>query len=94
MSPREADNAPLDLLLESAERVDRGLLLAPDLAEALQHRTAIGGARPKALIRNGGIKYVAKFSSSNDTYSMIKAEFIAMRLAGITGLDVAPVELV
>ena len=92
--PREADGTTLDLLLASAERVDRGLPLEPDLAETLQHGTAIGGARPKALIRDGGAKYVAKFSSSTDTWSVVKAEFIAMRLAGLAGLDAAPVELV
>ena len=79
--PREADNETLERLMDSADRVDRGLPLAPDLAEALQHGTAIGGARPKALIRDGGTKYVAKFSSSTDSYSVVKAEFIAMRLA-------------
>ena len=91
---READNETLARLLASAERVDRGLPLAPDLAEALQHGTAIGGARPKALIREGAIKYVAKFSSSTDTYSVVKAEFIAMRLAETAELNVAPVKLV
>ena len=54
---------------------------------------AIGGARPKALIRDGDTKYVAKFSSSTDTFSVVKAEFIAMRLAGIAGLNVARVRL-
>ena len=38
--------------------------------------------------------HVAKFSSSDDTCSVIKAEFIAMRLADLAGLDVAHVELV
>ncbi len=92
--PREADNETLERLLDSADRVDRGLPLAPDLAEALQHGTAIGGARPKALIRDGEARYVAKFSSSTDTFSVVKAEFIAMRLASIAGLNVAPVRLV
>ncbi len=91
--PREADNETLERLLDSADRVDRGLPLAPDLAEALQHGTAIGGARPKALIRDGDAKYVAKFSSSTDTYSVVKAEFVAMRLADLVGLSVAPVSL-
>ena len=92
--PRESDNETLDRLLDSADRVDRGLPLAPDWAEALQHGTAIGGARPKALIRDRDVKYVAKFSSSTDTYDVIKTEFIAMRLARAAGLNVAPVKLV
>ena len=60
----------------------------------MQHGTAIGGARPKALIRDGDVKYVAKFSSSNDAWNVVKAEFVAMRLAGLAGLDAAPVKLV
>ena len=38
-------------------------------------------------------KYVAKFSSTSDLYSVIKAEFISMRLAKICGIDVAEVHL-
>ena len=92
--PRGSENETLDGLMDSADRVDRGLPLAPDLAEALRHGTAVGGARPKALIRDGDTKYVAKFSSSTDTHSVIKAEFVAMRLATAAGLDAAPVKLV
>ena len=92
--PRESGSASLENLLRAADLVDRGLPLGPDLAEALQHGTSIGGARPKCLIRSGERRHVAKFSSSTDTYDVIKAEFVAMRLAAIAGLDVAPVELV
>ena len=92
--PRESGNASLKDLLRAADLVDRGLLLGPNLAGALQHGTSIGGARPKCLIRSGERRHVAKFSSSTDTYDVIKAEFVAMRLAALAGLDVAPVELV
>jgi serine/threonine-protein kinase HipA len=93
-SPRSADNARLEELLESAERVEQGVLLTPELDQALFHGSSIGGARPKALIADQGIKYIAKFSSSSDVYSVVKAEYIAMRLAACAGLDVAPVKLV
>ena len=92
--PRESVDASLEDLLRAADLVDRGLPLHPDLAEALQHGTSIGGARPKCLLRSGERRHVAKFSSSTDTYGVIKAEFVAMRLAAIAGLDVARVELV
>ena len=92
--PREHGSVPLEDLLHAADRVDRGLPPGPGLAAALQHGSSIGGARPKALIRSGDTRYVAKFSSSSDTCSVLKAEYVAMRLAAIAGLDVAPVELV
>jgi serine/threonine-protein kinase HipA len=91
--PRSAQNASLEELLQSAERVEKGIPLTPELDQALRHGTAIGGARPKALIEDGDKKYIAKFSASNDLYSVVKAEFIAMRLAALVGLKVAPVAL-
>ena len=92
--PRSANNASLEELLESAERVEQGVPLTPELDQALFHGSSIGGARPKALIEDQGTKLIAKFSSSTDVYSVVKAEFIAMRLAMLAGLDVAPARLV
>ena len=92
--PRAANNVSMEELIESAERVENGVPLTPELDQALFHGSSIGGARPKALIQGQGKKYVAKFSSSTDLYSVVKAEFIAMRLAYLAGLNVAPVKLV
>ena len=91
--PRQQANATLEELMQSAERVEKGVPLSPDLDQALQHGTSLGGARPKALIETGKQKFIAKFSSSNDLYNVVKAEFVAMRLAHIVGLNVAPVKL-
>ncbi|MEZ5492342.1 MAG: type II toxin-antitoxin system HipA family toxin [Gammaproteobacteria bacterium] len=92
--PRSANNVPLEELLQSAERVEQGVPLTPELDQALFHGSSIGGARPKALIEDQGTKYVAKFSSSTDLYSVVKAEYIAMRLAALAGINAAPVRLV
>lgn len=92
--PRTVRNASLEELLESAEKVEKGIPLNPELDLALFHGSSIGGARPKALIQDGDKKYIAKFSSPADLYSVVKAEFVAMRLASLAGLDVAPVKLV
>jgi len=91
--PRSAKNVTLEELLKSAERVDLGVPLTPELDQALFHGSSIGGARPKALIEDQDQKYVAKFSSSTDLYNIVKAEFLAMRLAALAGLKVAPVKL-
>lgn len=91
--PRSAANATLEELLKSAERVEEGMPLTPELDHALFHGSSIGGARPKALVEDQDRKYIAKFSSTSDLYSVVKAEFIAMRLADHVGLEVAPVQL-
>ncbi|MDE0698868.1 MAG: type II toxin-antitoxin system HipA family toxin [Boseongicola sp.] len=91
--PRVDQAATLEELLSAAEKVEKGVPLTPDLDQALYHGTSLGGARPKAEIQDGDTKLIAKFSSSTDTYNVVKAEFVAMRLAADAGLDIAPVRL-
>lgn len=91
--PRLSEAVTLEQLQESTDKVTHGLPLSPELAVVLQHGTAIGGARPKAIIETHEKQYVAKFSLSTDLYNVVKAEYIAMRLAKLVGLDVAHVEL-
>jgi len=91
--PRGTGDVSLDELVQIAELVEKGLPLSPALNQALQYGTSLGGARPKAQIDDGDEKYIAKFSSTADLYSVVKAEFIAMRLAARAGLDVARVLL-
>lgn len=91
---RAEQNIQLAELLESADRVEQGIPLTAELDQALLHGSSIGGTRPKALIEDQDTQYIAKFSSSSDLYSVIKAEFIAMRLATLAGVNAAPVKLV
>jgi serine/threonine-protein kinase HipA len=91
--PRAAQAASLEELLTAAEKVEKGIPLTPELDQALFHGSSLGGARPKAMIEDGDRKLIAKFSSSSDTYNVVKAEFIAMRLVAKAGLTVAPVRL-
>lgn len=91
--PRRAQQPTLEELLTAAEKVEQGMPLSPELNQALLHGTSLGGARPKVLLEDGERKFIAKFSASNDLYSVVKAEFIAMRLANEVGLHVAPVYL-
>ena len=91
--PRTVQTATLEELLSAAEKVEKGVALTPGLDQALFHGTSLGGARPKAMIQDGDTKMIAKFSSSTDTYNVVKAEYVAMRLAAQAGLNVAPTRL-
>ncbi|PRD15227.1 type II toxin-antitoxin system HipA family toxin [Pantoea coffeiphila] len=89
--PRVSQSASLEELMQAASMVESGIPLTPELEQALFHGTSLGGARPKAMIESGEHKFIAKFSSSTDTYNVVKAEYVAMRLASLAGLNVAPV---
>jgi serine/threonine-protein kinase HipA len=91
--PREASAASLAELQAATTLVEQGVPLTQELDRALLHGSSIGGARPKTTITANAEKYIAKFSSQNDLYNVVKAEFVAMRLAAKAGLAAAPVSL-
>lgn len=57
------DTAPLDQLHRGAQAVDDGRIVPHSLDAALLAGTSIGGARPKALLRDDAGEWIAKFSS-------------------------------
>lgn len=88
-----AKAATLDELARAADLVDRREPLHPELETALLQGTSVGGARPKALLTDGEKFFIAKFGSTSDTYDVIKAEYLGMKLAAQCGLDVAAVDI-
>lgn len=90
---RATVGATLDELSRSAERVEAGIPLTPELDRALHHGSSLGGARPKAFIETDDVKFVAKFSAAGDVQDVVRGEYVAMRLAAEAGLRVAPVRL-
>ncbi|AZG17266.1 type II toxin-antitoxin system HipA family toxin [Cupriavidus pauculus] len=55
--------------------------------------TSAGGERPKATLVHDGRLWLAKMQDRGDRSAMPAREFVAMRLAQMAGLDVAPVVL-
>lgn len=92
-NPRGSAPATLEELANAAQRIEEGAPVTPELEQALFHGSSVGGARPKALVEDEDRRLIAKFSSSSDIYNVVKGEFLAMRLAGLAGLKVAPVAL-
>lgn len=82
-----AETVTLDELHAAADALQAGDL-REDLATALVDGTSVGGARPKVLISDGGTEFIAKLSTSTDTYPVVKAEAAALELARRAGLDV------
>jgi serine/threonine-protein kinase HipA len=92
--PKKSHAAPLEDLLEAADRIDRGMALDPRLDAALNHGTSVGGARPKALLHKDGDYWIAKFSSSKDSADMVGIEGGGMQLAQKAGINVAETRIV
>jgi serine/threonine-protein kinase HipA len=83
----------LEEVVTAGERVARGEAFSPVLDEVLTYGTAIGGARPKALVDDGGRPLIAKFSVSTDVFPWIEAEAVGMELARRCGVQCASCNL-
>jgi serine/threonine-protein kinase HipA len=88
------ETATLEHLLEAAELVQRGMKLPEYLERALLYGTAIGGARPKALLYDHGRQYIAKFSTHTDTYDVVGAEAASIYIARKLGIPVTDAHVV
>ncbi len=92
--PRQT-HGTLEELLTAAERVEQGVSFSQELDDALTYGTAVGGARPKALLTAAdGTELIAKFGLSTDTFPWMQAEAVGMELARRCGVDTAPSRLV
>lgn len=81
-------------LMDAAERIEDGLPVPAHLEAIFQDGTALGGARPKASVRDEqGILWLAKFSSRKDRFDIPSIECAALRLADEAGLTVPPVKI-
>lgn len=85
----------LQYLMEAAGRIEEGLPIPECLEPIYQDGSGLGGARPKATVRDGdGVLWLAKFRSRNDAYDMPSVEVATLRLAAECGLTVPPVQVV
>ncbi|MDO9434940.1 type II toxin-antitoxin system HipA family toxin [Hydrogenophaga sp.] len=94
--PSQGANAShaIEHLMDAAERIEEGLPIPAHLEAIFIDGTALGGARPKASVRDEqGVLWLAKFSSRNDSFDMPTIECAALRLAAAAGLHVPPVEV-
>lgn len=85
--------ASLQQLMEAAESLEQERPLDPELQDALEHGTSIGGARPKATLRDGKRFLIAKFSSTTDHWPVVRAEFAGMLLAQRCGISIPWIKL-
>lgn len=97
-SPSQNGYAPLtDLqyLLEAAERIEAGLPVPAHLEVIFSGGSALGGARPKASVRDGqGALWLAKFSSRGERLDVPEIEAATLKLARACGMTVPEVKTV
>lgn len=90
---RDAGNINFKAINQLATALEKNHTVPKSLAPILLHGTSVGGARPKCLMTINHLDYLAKFSLSSDHYPFLRAEFLAMKLAKLAGINTASVSL-
>lgn len=95
-APRRQFNRTLDLdrLQAEADAViagdpARGVSADAQVQELLLEGTSMGGARPKAVVQDDHVLWVAKFSRHDDRWNNPRVEHALLRLARECGLNAA-----
>jgi len=85
----------LQYLMEAAQCIDEGLPVPANLEELFAEGSPLGGARPKATVRdNEQVLWLAKFPSQRDALVVPIVETATLKLAAAAGLTVPPVRLI
>ncbi len=94
----ESDGVPpmihLGKLLAASTKYQAGDYDDETLRVLLAPGSSLGGARPKASVRDAsGNLYIAKFPKNDDEYSVERWEFVALEIARRAGCEVADARL-
>lgn len=75
-------------LLSATDRIEKGKARKRDIELVLAPGGSLGGARPKATIRDRGILHIAKFPWTRDEWPVIQWEAVLLKLAEGAGIIV------
>lgn len=75
-------------LREAAARIEEGEEVPAHLQHLFAGGPSLGGARPKAVITDEGIEWIAKFPSERDPFDVPMVEYATLELAREAGLCV------
>lgn len=91
---QELHTADLAALLSAAQAIERHMPIDDDMRRLLRPGASAGGARPKAIIRDDGCHWLAKFPAEGDSVDVCAIEQASLRLAAACGITVADSRLV
>lgn len=87
--------ADLHYLLDAAERIEEGAPIPAKLEMIFQAGASLGGARPKATVRDEqGVMWLAKFQSRHERVDVPNIEAATMHLASECGMTVPEVKVI
>lgn len=84
----------LPLLLKGKDAILTDQAIPNEAKKAFEHGSSMGGARPKTLITDGALTYLAKFNRPDDLFNQVKVEHASMRMLAELPVNVANTRVV
>lgn len=81
--------ADLADLMAAADALAAQMPIDEDLRRLLRPGSSAGGVRPKAIIKQNGLDWIAKFPAAGDEFDHCAIEHASLRLAHRSGIEVA-----
>lgn len=69
------------------------LMESDALAKLIDYGSSMGGARPKTIVQDQGVEWIAKFNRSDDIFDNVLVEYASMKIAKACGINTSHVEL-
>jgi len=70
----------IQLLLTAKDAILNDDVIPKEAKKAFEYGSSMGGARPKTIVSDGDVSYLAKFNRSDDLFNNVKVEHAAMRM--------------
>ena len=84
----------LPMLLRGKAAILSDEAIPAEAKKAFEHGSSMGGARPKTLITEGTVIYLAKFNRPDDLFNQVKVEHASMRMLAELPIQVANTRVV
>ena len=79
----------LPMLLQTKDAILKNENIAPEAKLAFEYGSSMGGARPKTIIADGQLSYLAKFNRPDDIINMVRVEHATTKMLSELPCDVA-----
>jgi serine/threonine-protein kinase HipA len=70
----------LSTLLNAKDAILADKEIPNEAKRAFEYGSSMGGARPKTIVQDGDISYLAKFNRPDDLFNVVKVEHASMRM--------------
>lgn len=88
------NQADLAELMAAAKAIEDRLPVSERMMRFLRPGSNVGGARPKALIRNNNTSWIAKFEADGDIVDVAAVEYASQELAARCGIETPSAQLI